>query len=40
MCQYSKPVPGDCHISCIRKFDPGRDKKQSREICKFLPILF
>ena len=21
MCNYSRNVPGDCHISCVRKFD-------------------
>jgi len=35
MCKYSKPVPGDCHISCVRKFDVDEIKANPDKYMEF-----
>jgi hypothetical protein len=35
MCNYSKPVPGDCHISCVRKLDVEDVKKNPEKYMEF-----
>jgi hypothetical protein len=35
MCKYSRPVPGDCHISCVRKFDPKDIKNNPEKYASF-----
>jgi hypothetical protein len=35
MCNYQRRIPGDCHISCIRKFDVEGVKKNSEKYMEF-----
>jgi len=35
MCNYSERIPGDCHISCVRKFDFEDIKRDPEKYMEF-----
>jgi len=39
MCKYSRAVPGDCHISCVRKFDIEDAKKNPEKYMEFTKVI-
>jgi hypothetical protein len=37
-CNYQKAVPGDCHISCVRKFNVEDIKKNPEKYMEFAKV--
>jgi hypothetical protein len=36
-CEFKKPVPGDCHVTCIRDWEVNKSTNEHMEAIRCLP---